>query len=59
MVRRTLLLLLICAFALPAFAGGSEEGPGSDNDTAMEMTPNDSRLYEAGLRPVSLFFRHG
>jgi polar amino acid transport system substrate-binding protein len=53
MIRRVLLVLLICMFALPAFAGGRSETPKAEADMSMEMTPDDPRLYEPGKLTVA------
>ncbi len=54
MIRRVLLVLLICTFALPAFAGGASEEPQNDADnTAMEGTVNDPGLFQPGKLTVA------
>ncbi len=53
MIRRVLLVLLICTFALPAFAGGASEKPQNDTNAAMERTVNDPRLFQPGKLTVA------
>ena len=53
MIRRVLLVLLICLFALPAFATGSSEPSEEAGDTALERTPDDPRLVEPGKLTVA------
>ncbi len=53
MIRRVLLVLLICLFALPLFATGPSEEPVGEDTTALERTPNDPRLFQPGKLTVA------
>ncbi|MEE8440182.1 MAG: ABC transporter substrate-binding protein [Spirochaetia bacterium] len=53
MIRRVLLVFLICLFTLPVFARGPSEQPAAEDTTALERTPNDSRLYQPGKLTVA------
>ncbi len=53
MIRRVLLVLLICLFALPAFAIGSIEESEEEGGTALERTPDDPRLVQPGKLTVA------
>ena len=52
-MKRALLALLILVIALPAFATGTTESGGMDDDTALYNTPDDPRLYEPGKLTVA------
>lgn len=53
MIRRVLLVLVICLFALPAFATGSSEPLEGAGDPALERTPDDPRLVQPGKLTVA------
>ena len=53
MIRRVLLVLLICLFALPVFATGPSEEPAGEDTSALERTPNDPRLFQPGKLTVA------
>ena len=53
MIRRALLVLLICLFALPVFATGPSEEPAGEDTSALERTPNDPRLFQPGKLTVA------
>lgn len=53
MIRRVLLVLLICLFALPAFAVATSEESKDEGSTALERTPDDPRLVQPGKLTVA------
>jgi len=52
MIQKVLTVLLLILVALPTFASGATEEPAAD-DTALERTPDDPRLYEPGKLTVA------
>lgn len=53
MIRRILLVLLICLLALPLFAGGKSEEPKENELVGMEGTINDPGLFQPGKLTVA------
>jgi len=52
MIKKVVTVLLLILVALPTFASGVTEEPTAD-DTALERTPDDPRLYEPGKLTVA------
>ena len=52
MIRRVLLVLLICLFAVPAFSTAVNEGSEDVGGAGMERTPDDPRLVQHGQHTV-------
>ena len=53
MIRKILLVLLICLLALPLFAGGKSEEPKEVEAVGMEGTINDPGLFQPGKLTVA------
>lgn len=53
MIRKILLVLLICLLALPLFAGGKSEEPKETEPVGMEGTINDPGLFQPGKLTVA------
>jgi len=53
MIRKILLVLLICLLALPLFAGGKSEEPTETKTVGMEGTINDPGLFQPGKLTVA------
>ncbi len=53
MIRKILLVLLICLLALPLFAGGKSEEPAAAETVGMEGTINDPGLFTPGKLTVA------
>jgi polar amino acid transport system substrate-binding protein len=53
MIRKVLLVLLICVFALPVFAGGQDEMTDEGTNMDLEGTVDDPRLHEPGKLTVA------
>ena len=53
MIRKFLLVLLICLLALPLFAGGKSEEPKETEPVGMEGTINDPGLFQPGKLTVA------
>ena len=53
MIRRVLLVLLICLFAVPAFSTGVNEESEDVGRAGMERTPDDPRLVQPGKLTVA------
>lgn len=53
MIRKILLVLLICLLALPLFAGGKSEEPKEAEAVGMEGTINDPGLFQPGKLTVA------
>ena len=53
MIRKILLVLLICLLALPLFAGGKSEEPKKTETVGMEGTINDPGLFQPGKLTVA------
>jgi polar amino acid transport system substrate-binding protein len=53
MIRKFLLVLLICLLALPLFAGGKSEEPAAAETAGLEGTINDPGLFQPGKLTVA------
>jgi len=53
MIRKILLILLICLLALPLFAGGKSEEPAAADTAGLEGTINDPGLFTPGKLTVA------
>ena len=53
MIRRFWLIILVALIALPLFAGGETEDASTEDNTALENTPDDPRLYQPGKLTVA------